>query len=79
MQILQEHDENRFSTLESEKACRRGATNVDLEGFYQVQKVGWSAWACTWSLKIHDMGLEWRINCVVICGCFKEAEGQNGG
>lgn len=32
VQNLQGHDENRLSTLESRKAYRRGAMNVDLEG-----------------------------------------------
>lgn len=44
-----------------------------------MQKVGRSAWAGTWSLKIHNLEVEWLITCVVNCGCFKEAEGQNGG
>lgn len=32
MQNLHGHDENRLSTLESRKAYRRGAINMDLEG-----------------------------------------------
>lgn len=32
VQNLQGHDENRLSTLESRKASRRGAMNMDLEG-----------------------------------------------
>lgn len=44
-----------------------------------MQKVGQSAWAGAWSLKMYDMGVEWHITCVLSCGCFEEAEGQNGG